>query len=106
MTTQAIWRWLVATFQRSQSRRLTVIADLRQDHGVSNTPFYGYVVCGLSAKVENWLEKEKNFKTIPDRLGWFYWFEKINLYIEVLSWDKVLRDAEMRNRVFFKMLGI
>ncbi|WP_257387810.1 ATP-binding protein [Tahibacter caeni] len=71
-----------------------------------NTPFYGYVVCSLSTKVEKWLEEEKNFKSMPDRLGWFYWFEKINLYIEVLSWDKVLRDAQMRNRVFFKMLGI
>lgn len=71
-----------------------------------NTPFYGYVVCSRSTKVEKWLEEEKNFKTMPGPLGWFYWFEKVNLYIEVLSWDKVLRDAQMRNRVFFKMLGI
>jgi hypothetical protein len=73
-----------------------------EDH----TPFYGYVVCELTSKVENWLLREKNFKVMPDRLGWFQWMENINLYIEVLSWDKILNDARMRNRVFFQKLGI
>ena len=71
-----------------------------------NTPFYGYVVCDLTPKVETWLGREKNFKQMPDRLGWFQWFENNNLYIEVLSWDKVLNDAKMRNQIFFQKLGI
>ena len=29
-----------------------------------------------------------------------------NLYVEVISWDKVLNDARMRNRIFFEHLGI
>jgi hypothetical protein len=72
----------------------------------SNTPFYGYVICDLTPKVEEWLLREKNFKPMPDRLGWFQWNENINLYVEVLSWDKVLRDARLRNSVFFHKLGI
>ena len=72
----------------------------------TNTPFYGYVVCDLTAKVEEWLLREKNFKVMPDRLGWFQWIENINLYVEVLSWDKVLRDARQRNSIFFHKLGI
>ena len=71
-----------------------------------HTPFYGFVVCDLSTKVEAWLEREKDFKPMPDRLGWFQWFGNINLYIEVISWDKVLRDAQMRNKIFFEKLGI
>ena len=71
-----------------------------------NTPFYGYVVCDLTAKVEAWLEREKDFKPMPDRLGWFQWMGNINLYIEVVSWDKVLKDARMRNLIFFQKLGI
>lgn len=71
-----------------------------------NTPFYGYVVCDLTEKVKKWLEREKNFKVMPDALGWFNWYENINLYIEVLSWDKVLKDAGLRNKVFFYKLGI
>lgn len=71
-----------------------------------NTPFYGYVVCDLTRKVEAWLEREKDFKPMPDRLGWFQWMGNINLYIEVISWDKVLKDAKMRNQIFFQKLGI
>jgi len=71
-----------------------------------NTPFYGYVVCDLTPKVEAWLEREKNFKPMPDRLGWYQWMGNINLYVEVISWDKVLKDAKMRNQIFFQKLGI
>lgn len=71
-----------------------------------NTPFYGYVVCDLSAKVKKWLHNEKDFKPMPDGLGYFSWKGNINLYIEVLSWSKLLKDAEIRNRAFFHKLGI
>lgn len=70
------------------------------------TPFYGYVICDLTQKVKVWLEKEKNFTPMPDGLGWFNWFSNISLYMEVVSWTKLLRDAEMRNKVFFHKLGI
>ncbi|MDR9466774.1 hypothetical protein [Marinospirillum sp.] len=71
-----------------------------------NTPFYGFVVCDLAKKVRSWLEEEKDFKPMPDRLGYFKWHENLNLYIEVIGWDKVLKDASMRNRIFFHQLGI
>ena len=71
-----------------------------------NTPFYGFVICDLTPKVETWLNREKDFKPMPDRLGWFQWMSNINLYIEVNSWDKVLKDAKMRNQIFFQKLGI
>lgn len=73
---------------------------------LDNTPFYGYVICDLNQKVEDWLELEKNFTPMPDKLGWFQWHGNMNLHLEVISWDKVLRDAEMRNKVFFRKLGI
>ncbi len=70
------------------------------------TPFYGYVVCEMNAKIRKWLEEEKDFKPMPDGMGWFDWRENINLYIEVISWDKLLKDATLRNKVFFHKLGI
>ncbi len=70
------------------------------------TPFYGYVVCDLSSKVKQWLHDDKDFKPMPDGLGYFHWRGNINLYIEVLSWSKLLKDADMRNRAFFFKLGI
>ena len=71
-----------------------------------NTPFFGYVVCDLTEKVKKWLEVDQDFRSMPDHLGWFQWRENINLYIEFLSWDKVLNDATMRNRIFFEKLNI
>jgi hypothetical protein len=84
-------------YQTPQGRKI-LVSD--------NTPFYGYIVCDLTQKVEAWLRREKNFTPMPDALGWFNWYGNIRLYIEVLSWDKVLRDARMRNAVFFRKLGI
>jgi hypothetical protein len=84
-------------YQTPQGRKI-LVSD--------NTPFYGYVVCDLTQKVEAWLHREKNFTPMPDALGWFNWYGNIRLYMEVLSWDKVLRDARMRNAVFFRKLGI
>ena len=72
----------------------------------STTPFYGYVVCDLTPKVRKWLEFEQQFTPMPDGLGWFRWFGNISLHMEVISWTKLLRDAEMRNKVFFNKLGI
>ena len=48
----------------------------------------------------------KEFTPIPDGLGWYRCYSSMNLYIEVLSWTKLLRDAEMRNKIFFSKLGI
>lgn len=78
----------------------------RQIRVSNNTPFYGYVMCEISEKVKDWLENEKDFKPMPDGMGWFNWVGNINLYIEVLSWEKVLKDAEMRNSIFFHKLGL
>ena len=78
----------------------------RQIQVAGNTPFYGYVMCEITEKVKECLKMEKDFTPMPDGGGWFKWFGNNNLYMEVLSWDKVLRDAEMRNSVFFHKLGI
>lgn len=78
----------------------------RAIHVAENTPFYGYVMCETTEKVKEWLHSVKEFTPMPDGQGWFRWFGNNKLYMEVLSWDKVLRDAEMRNSIFFHKLGI
>lgn len=72
----------------------------------ANTAFYGYVVCELTPKVKDWLKRVKDFTEMPDALGWFRRYGGINLYIEVVSFEKILEDATMRNKIFFKKLGI
>ncbi len=72
----------------------------------NHTPFFGYVLCDITNKVDRWATIEKDFKEMPDGQGYFRRHDQLNLYIEILSWDKVLRDAENRNKVFFEKLGI
>ncbi len=72
----------------------------------ADTLVYGFIVCDLSQKVHHWLYKVKNFFPMPDRQGYYYWFSSNRLYIEVLSWDKIVNDAELRNKIFFKKLGL
>jgi hypothetical protein len=70
------------------------------------TPFYGYVIASASAAVQKWLEEEKNMKPMPDGDGWYYYHDNLNMKIEFITWDKLLRDAKLRHRVFFEKLGI
>lgn len=70
-----------------------------------NTPFYGYIIADLTGKIIEWLEL-KDFDPTPDNLGYFKYHKKYNLYTEFISWDKLLKDAKMRNKIFFHKLGI
>jgi hypothetical protein len=70
------------------------------------TPFFGYVVASANSDVKKWLADVKDMKMMPDGEGWFINKDNINLRIEYITWDELLKDAEMRHRVFFEKLGI
>jgi hypothetical protein len=72
----------------------------------TNTPFYGYIICDLMPKVKDWLHTIEGYTKTPDGDGYFKYEPNINMYIEVISWDKLLRDAKQRNEIFFKKLGL
>lgn len=67
--------------------------------------FYGFIIADLTVKVRNWLNR-KNFKSLPDAQRYYYWHDGYNLYTEFISWTKLIKDAEMRNKIFFNKLGI
>jgi hypothetical protein len=70
------------------------------------TTFYGYVVVELNEDVRRWLSLQHQFTATPDGEGAFNWFPNLHLYMEVISWDKLTKDAQMRNSIFFHKLGI
>ncbi len=78
----------------------------RPIHVTKDTPAYGFLVCDLTSGFEEWLLEVRDFTPMPDKLGYYKWAPGVHMYIEVLSWDKLLEDAKMRNRIFFKKLGI
>ncbi len=73
-------------------------------HTDGHTKFYLYVVCDMLDKYKNELANLFNFDETIDRLGMFRM--KDNVYIEVLTYDKIINDAKKRNKILFDKLGI
>lgn len=71
----------------------------------ANTHYYCYIMCDVTGKLKKIL-KRYSFKETPDGQGLFCFAESHNAYIEVISYNKMLRLAEQRNRVLFDKLQI
>jgi hypothetical protein len=72
----------------------------------SKTPFYVYIVCDITKSLEKIL-MNREYSLTPDGLGYFALKTKYyNAYIEVLPFEKVLKDAQKRNQILFDKLGI
>lgn len=71
-----------------------------------NTPFYAYIVCDITPTLERILRSREYIPT-PDKLGYFtVKSQYYKAYIEVLPFEKVLKDAHKRNKILFDKLGI
>ncbi len=70
-----------------------------------NTPFYGYIVADADKHIREWLTMQ-DFSQLPDGQGWFYRHKEMNLYVEYITWSKLIKDAEIRHRKFFELLGV
>jgi hypothetical protein len=80
-----------------KGKRIDFISD--------NTPFYSYIIMDFNESIKQVLD-DKDFKKTPDAMGYFKFHEKYNAYIEVISYQKLLKDAKMRNRILFDKLGL
>ncbi len=70
-----------------------------------NTKFYLYAVCDVTSSLEQQLDYH-DFTQTPDKMGYYKYNEKMNAYLEVLSYDKIINDAKKRNKILFDKLGI
>lgn len=70
-----------------------------------NTKFYLYAVCDITNTLEHILDFH-DFSQTPDRMGYYKYNDKMNAYIEILSYDKIINDAKKRNKILFDKLGI
>jgi hypothetical protein len=69
------------------------------------TPVYVYVISDLVDKIHEFA-KGFSLTISPDGEGYFGFSSGFNVYIEVRSYRKLIEDAKMRNKIFFKKLGI
>jgi hypothetical protein len=71
----------------------------------NNTPFYVYIVADETPSFSPLIEIG-DFTASPDGLGHFKYHDKLNAYVEIISYRKLLKDAKQRNRVLFDKLGL
>lgn len=69
------------------------------------TPFYCYIVCDLTPRLHH-LAKVHDLTPTPDGLGYFQFNARLNTYIEVIGFQKLIQDAKKRNRILFDKLQI
>lgn len=70
-----------------------------------NTQFYLYAICDIQKTLYPVLDFY-DFTPMPDRMGYYRYNEKLNAYIEILSYPKIINDAQKRNKILFDKLGI
>jgi len=71
----------------------------------ANTPAYGYVIADLTDKVREFC-RDAQLVEDPDLQGYHGYHSTWQIYFEVISFDKLLNNAELRNKILFSKLGI
>jgi hypothetical protein len=69
------------------------------------TPFYCYVIADLTPRLRD-IAKIRGFTNSPDALGCFWYNPEFRSYIEIISFEKLIQDAQQRNMALFKMLNL
>lgn len=70
-----------------------------------NTPIYAYIICDLTKKLKAYA-KDGGYRPLPNGDGFFFFNDNYNMYVEIMSFDKVLNDSRERNRVLFDKLNL
>lgn len=87
------------------SRVRTVDGDVISDIG-KDTPFDCTIVCELTGPTRKFFERSIAQNPTPDGDGYYGYSKPHNAYIKVISFQKMLRDAEQRNQAFFNQLKL
>ena len=64
-----------------------------------------YVVCSMTPSLIR-LARQREFTPLPGGDGWYRHITNMNLYVELVSYERVISDAQERNRVLFSKLGV
>lgn len=70
------------------------------------TPVYGYVICDPCEKIDYFAQQRHQLTKSPDGEGYYGFHSGYKIYFEVLSYKRLMNNAELRNKIFFKKLNI
>lgn len=68
-------------------------------------PYYCYIICDIDSKLEK-LAKRFSMTHTPDGQGFFGYNKDYNAYFEVISYDKMIINANKRNKILFDKLNL
>ncbi|MBO5011623.1 MAG: ATP-binding protein, partial [Elusimicrobiaceae bacterium] len=83
--------------------------EAKSDKGIryqKDSRFYGYIICTLTPSLIKIIDERSEIHPFPSRGGYFGFFSKQNLYLEIIDYQEFLKNAKKRNRAFFNKLGI
>ena len=87
-------------------RQGTVKTELgRQIPNSENIPGFCYVICDLTPSIVRRCKFHDLTRT-SDGMGYFAYKKSFEAYIEVISFDRLVKMATERNRAFFDKLGL
>lgn len=81
------------------------LKDTRYFQKIEDMPFYCYVVCDITPKIESIMDTH-DYTLTNDGLGYFGYNKKYKAYVELISYDKLLEDANKRNKILFDKLNL
>jgi hypothetical protein len=67
--------------------------------------FYCYIICDITKEISKFA-KNSGFTMTPDQQGFYCFNSNYNSYTEIISFDKMLKDATKRQTAFFDKLNI
>jgi len=73
--------------------------------GSENIPGFCYVLCDLTQTVVQRCKIHDAIRT-SDGLGYFFYNKTYGAYVEVISFDRLVKAAKERNKAFFDKLGL
>jgi len=78
-----------------------VALDVKKD-----TPVFVHIIADASPTLKKQIQQANIFTPTSEAGGHFGYAKEYNAYIEICSFEKLIRDAEKKNYVWFKHLGI
>jgi len=71
----------------------------------SNAVFYCYIIADLTPQLKS-MAQTASLDPTPDECGYFGFNRNFKAYVEIISYDKLLKDSSDRNRELFKALEL
>lgn len=81
------------------------LKDDRYFQKIDEMPFYCYIVCDITPKIEDIMDTH-DYTLTNDGMGYFGYNKKYKAYVELISYDKLLDDALKRNKILFDKLNL